>query len=286
MKAIAEEAWATGSGIREYYGRDYIQEWIETHSTDIMTDAPVDDKLAVYYEVERSVSEDLRGSIKFFYYFLAEFYEQKEDLLRLIQNDCALNDIIEVISIYEAIGRLWNDTFDTYDDCLHYAPWEDDLPELEKRRGEYTAQHFKKYDELTVEDYEDAFYQISASLRYLSDSTFCSDLLKLAARLNVYCKMEISDPVESEKAEVERNTRRIKHLLEKDIVQNIIRALGTRSLKRAQLAIDTGYEDAGHLGATLTQLKRDKILINERPFFRLNPEWYGRLGICPDKDGQ
>ena len=74
--------------------------------------------------------------------------------------------------------------------------------------------------------------------------------------------------------------------MDKDIVKAVIRVLGKEKKKRLQIVRETGYEDGGHIGATLFQLGRMGILQHKRPYYWVKPAWYGRLSNCPDKDGQ
>jgi hypothetical protein len=81
--------------------------------------------------------------------------------------------------------------------------------------------------------------------------------------------------------------RRVRDLLRRDIVKHIVGVLGYKKMKRAQIVRAGGmYEEGGHIGGTLLMLTREGILIHERPFYWVSPEWYGELGICPDKDAQ
>jgi hypothetical protein len=84
----------------------------------------------------------------------------------------------------------------------------------------------------------------------------------------------------------DRSAHEIDALLDKDIVQAIIKTLGTQRLARGEIANRAGYEDAGHLRSTLADLKRAGVLRHVRPWYSVSRKWYSRFGICPDKDGQ
>ncbi len=109
-----------------------------------------------------------------------------------------------------------------------------------------------------------------------------SRLTEFIYRIKAFCMLD----------DVNRNNltktppNEIEQLLDKDIVKAIIKALGKNKLKRMQLVCNMTYYDGGHIGSTLFKLKQKNILLHDRPFYRVNPAWYKRLNICPDKDRQ
>lgn len=201
LMAIVGEAWDDGQALGEY-DSDYIQDLIDLHSGKD-PDYPIDiinDKLTVYGEVVRSIGEDLVQFRNGIYHFLEAFYQQKENVIKLIENDDVLNNVIKVISILETFKKKFKETLLDYEAHLCYSSFEDNLEELEKYCGKNAIKHFKKSDELTTKEYEFAFEEISAFVNFINKNEFGGRLMELGARIRVFCQLHLDDPKTEEVA--------------------------------------------------------------------------------------
>jgi len=199
LKEIAQQAWEVASTLEEF-DTDYIHDWIEICSGKDSTNPAdiIDDKSIVYSEVETHISEEVGGFNNGNHNFLEEFYQLKEIIIKLIEDSSVLNNVVQVISIFEMLLEKLNDTFDEFAAKLCYSWYAGHLEELEHDHGKQAIKYFKKHDELTIEDYEFAFGYITDFMRYVNERKFSFRLEELASRLNVFCKMKT---VDSEKEE-------------------------------------------------------------------------------------
>jgi hypothetical protein len=195
LMEIVREAWEDGQALEEY-GSDYIEDWIDIHSGED-PEYPVDkieDKLTVYREVDRSISEDIIQFRNGLHHFLKAFYQQKASIIELIGNDDVLNNVIKVISILEVFMEKLTDTLSNYEAHLCFAMYEGSPEVLERNHGQIAVKHIKKYDELTTEEYEYAFQEITDFVSYVDKNELSGRLMELGARIRLFCELHLDKP--------------------------------------------------------------------------------------------
>ena len=145
---------------------------------------------------------------------------------------------------------------------------------------------YMKVEEIELEIYEIAFDEIKNFTKWVEENKIAYKLEELAARLKVFCQIKAENPEELVRMEADMKDERVATLLDKDIVRAIVKVLSRGKKKRVQIVAETQYDNGGYMGSTLYKLKRVGILKHTLPYYWVNPAYYKRLGICPDKDGQ
>lgn len=210
LMEIVGEALGVAEQLEEFEP-DYIQELIEIHSGKDSKDPAdiIDEDIIVYRCVNTHISEDLCDFRNGSHHFLEAFYQQKESVIKLIDVNFILNNVIEVISIIEVILKKSNDTFDNYYESLCYYIYEGHLEELERRHGKYALRHYKKLDELTTKEFESAFEHITSFMNYINENEFSSRLIELGARIRVFCDLHLNNSKKADEVNVKEAQRPI-----------------------------------------------------------------------------
>lgn len=210
LMAIVWEAWGVAERLEEFEP-DYIQELIEIHSGKDSIDPAdiIDEDIIVYWGVNTHISEDLCDFRNGSHHFLEAFYQQKENVIKLIEDKTVLNNVIEVISIFEVILKKLNDTFDNYHGSLCFYIYEGNLEELERRHGKYALRHYKKLDELTTKEFESAFEHITAFMNYINENVFSTRLMELGARIRVFCDLHLNNSKKADEVNIAETQRPI-----------------------------------------------------------------------------
>jgi hypothetical protein len=187
LMEIVGKAWGFGEELGEY-GLDYVQGMIDFEESE--QDRELDMSL-VYLGTSDNISRDLGDFRSRCRHFLRAFYQQRDCVIALTDNDNVLNDVFKVISIIEKCLERLEDTLLNYEAGLCYAMYWNNLEGLERERGKNAVKHFKKYDELTLKEYKSAFKKITDFMGYVSKNEFGSRLMELGAKLRIFCELHI-----------------------------------------------------------------------------------------------
>lgn len=196
LSQISYEAWHWGVALTEDYVADYMPGLIELHSSD-WDDTRISDKKIIYGEVVTSISESLIDSRNGWHHFLESFYKQKETVVKLLEDHHIFNDVIEIVSIVEVCLKITNEHLESYDLGLCYYFFEGELEELKRHCGKNAMKFFKKYDDLTVENFEAAFETITDLMHFFDAGKFGIKLMELSSKLETFCKLTDGYPDEA-----------------------------------------------------------------------------------------
>lgn len=282
LLAFSRQLHGWALSIQEEYGGggDYIQDHIDSSVREHITKG----RLIVYSDVDYSIYSDMVELQAESNELLWAVYRHKSTLL---SNREVSSLLLEAIGTFQLFVDKVNDVMEGYEDALGYCMYDEtSLGRISKIYGNRVFDRFKRREELKVDNYEHAFEEIRRLTDYIEESKIGLRFEEFAAKLKTFCKLEMDSPTEIDKIEAGMGRKEIRTLLDKDIVKAIARVLGKNKKKRLQIVKETAYQNGGHIGETLTRLKRKGILKHERPYYWVNPKFYNDLGICPDKDGQ
>lgn len=213
LTEISFEAWHWGLALTEDFGADYMPGLIELHSSD-WDDTRISDKKTIYGDVVTSISESLIDSRNGWHHFLESFYKQKETVVKLLEDHHIFNDVIEIISIVEVCLKTTNEYLENYTHRLCYCFFEGEPEELKRHYGKNAMKFFKKYDDLTVENFEAAFETITDLMHFFDTGKFGIKLMELSSKLETFCKLKNGCPDE---------TKSITHSIEEEKPITLIR---------------------------------------------------------------
>lgn len=268
------QIWSEGL---EDYTKDYVDDIIQIQKEEYSN------KRLIYEETVRHINEDFCDLSRGLKDFLGSFYQHRSMVLS-IPEVAPLE--LEGVAILQAVFDKESDLYVQYADALHYYLYEACLDKDGKWQVAVVFNESRENEKLTLEAYGYAFDEIKCFTEWVEDNKFAYRLEDLATRLKVYCQIKAEKPEDLARIRADIQDERVATLLDKDIVQDIIRVLGKEKKKRVQIVKETQYGDGGYIGSTLSELKRAGILKHKLPHYWVNPAYYERLGICPDKDGQ
>lgn len=237
----------------------------------------------VYEETCHHILEDICSFLRGLKYLLSAIYTHR-DMAYSVPEAKPL--VLQTLNILQLIVDKADDAHFNFADALEYYIYECVLDKTGKWYTTIINNKTRKAEELELEAYEFAFEVIGDFTRWVEENRIVFRLEELGAGLGVFCQIKTKDPEEFARVEAPIKDERVATLLEKDIVKAIIKVLGKERKKRVQIVNETQYEDGGHIGAALIRLKHIGILQHKRPYYWVNPAWYGRLSNYPDKDGQ
>lgn len=232
----------------EYHLRDLIRDTIEIAKEFFKEDIPQGEKKASIEERNSAAAEMLQWSF-----------------------EILLLDIKHILSLGYECGLTYPDASETLG-----------LIQLIYDRGVYVSNRINHSPAGEYSKYRIRI--LSEYFSFIDEQKLHLRLAELASRIKVYCDLE--NPAIEKTLETQRDE--IDELLDKDVCQAIVKFLGTQKKTRAQMTHteEFGYCEGGHIGETLYRMENLGVLLHDRPYYQVNPAFYKKLGICPDKDGQ
>jgi hypothetical protein len=273
LSRILEEGYGTSL---EGYTSDCSSGLIEIHKEGVS-------KHSAYEETAFSILSDTYDLIHEAKYFLAVMYGHS-DIICSAPEVTPL--IYQALAILELLVDKAEEALAVFADTLKYYVYKAVLDKTGKWHCTEEENESRKPEKLELQLYEHAFEEIDYFAEWVEENKIAYRLAELGAILKVHCQIKVDNPEAFARMEARQQEQEVARLLERDITKTIISVLGKERKKRSQIVNETEYYEGGYMGATLSELKRFGILQHATPYYSVNPAYYKRLGICPDKDGQ
>lgn len=165
--------------------RDYIEMFVEMHKDDEHMSKKALSKEALYSLVIDSVSQDIYEFLAETNDFLRQIYAKRKLFSSTPEGAKALPIIIEILSILQHFIDKGNEAIELFEFAIGYGFY--DSPEHYKKiHGIDITKHYKKREEIGLEEYEDACENILLFTTYIEEYKAGFRLYELANKLQAF----------------------------------------------------------------------------------------------------
>lgn len=284
LSGLSEELnyWAESIA---WYDKDFVQDAIETSKS--VTECehgeltmPGEIKRAYYKSAADFLGHEIAELKKDLYWLLRALYLHKA----VVTSTEARRVVLEAVGIVQLVSDKVRYAWEGYYSLLRYCMWEDYIDQLQEMFGRAAPTRFKKEEELTLEDYESAFREISRFVEYLNENRIAFRLEELGATLKAFCQMTSDDAIGFAKNEEQSVKPRISkeeaNIRARELLQEDHR-LNIRQLAK-QIPCSIGLVHSLPVWKAISEARRKQGRLRRPKAVRLNDKMLHVLGQTDD----